>query len=116
MSLISDRAFRFKRLLFGRQAVRRTRVYCVGTAKSGTHSVCSMFSRNVLARHEPESLKLIGAYFDWHDGRMNDDQMLGWIRDRDRAMALEVDSSWFNILILKHLAAEFPDARFILTI
>jgi len=116
MSGIADIAFRTKRILAGRLKVRRTRLYCVGAAKSGTHSIYSMFSRNVRAGHEKEALQFIDTFFRWHEGRMTDQEFREWILARDREMALEVDSSWHLILILDFLAKEFPDARYVLTI
>lgn len=116
MSGIADIAFRTKRVLLGRRRIRRARVYCVGTAKSGTHSIYAMFSRNVRAGHEKEALQFIDAFFRWHEGQMSDRKFLEWILARDREMALEIDSSWHHILILDFLAKEFPDARYVLTI
>ncbi len=116
MTVIADRTFRLKRLLLGRHKTRRTRLYCVGTAKSGTHSICSMFSRNVAARHEPQAQQLIEKYFDWREQRLSEGEFREWVLARDWEMAAEVDSSWLNFLILDFLAGEFPDARFVLTI
>jgi len=116
ITLVADPAFRLKRRWLGRERVRRGRVYCVGTAKSGTHSICSMFSGNVAAAHEPQARELIEKYFDWHEGRIDEGEFHEWLHGRERELALEVDSSWFNILILDFLAREFPDARFVLTI
>ncbi|HKI68741.1 MAG TPA: sulfotransferase, partial [Verrucomicrobiae bacterium] len=115
-TLLADWTFRFKRRLVGRQKVRRTQVYCVGSAKSGTHSIRSMFSGNVCAGHEPQALQLIEKFFEWHNRRISDQEMTNWILERDRDLALEVDSSWFNVLIHDFLAREFPGARFVLTI
>jgi len=112
----ADPAVRFKRLLLGRLRVRRTQLYCVGIAKSGTSSIGGMFSRNVRAAHEPQVLPLIDKFFDWAGGRVSEQEMSEWLRTRDREMALEVDSSWVNILILGFLLREFPGARFVLTI
>ena len=111
-----DAVFRFKRLLLGRLRVRRTQLYCVGIAKSGTNSIAKMFSQNVRAVHEPQVLLLIDKFFDWAGGRISEQEMSRWIRARDREMALEVDSSWINILILGFLLREFSEARFVLTI
>lgn len=116
MTFIADRTFRLRRLLLGRQKVRRTQLYGVGTAKSGTYSISAMFSRNVAAEHEPQSNQLTEKFFAWQDGRMGQNEMRDWIRARDQELALEVDSSWLNVLILDLLAQEFPDARFVLTI
>jgi hypothetical protein len=116
MMFIADRAFRIKRFFLGRARVRRTQLYCVGTPKSGTHSVRSMFSRNVAARHEPQAPRLIEMFFNHHERRLGDDEWRQWLRARDRQLALEVDSSWLNVLLLDFLVAEFPGARFLLTI
>ena len=116
MTFIADHAFRCKRFFIGRLRARRMRLYCVGTAKSGTHSICSIFSKNVAARHEPRMSELVDRYFAWQDRRISDGELREWIHKRDRRLALEVDSSWFNVLILDFLADEFPDARFLLTI
>jgi len=111
-----DTAFRLKRLLLGPLRVRRTQVYGVGIAKSGTRSLGRMFTGNVRAAHERGVLPLIDKFFDWRSGRTSEQEMGEWIRARDRAMALEVDSSWLNILILGFLRREFPEARYVLTI
>jgi hypothetical protein len=111
-----DIGFRTKRFLLGGRNVRRTQVFCVGTAKSGTHSIASMFSRNVRTGHEKEALQSIDAFFSWKEGIMSERQYRDWIVARDREMALEIDSSWFHGLIVDILASEFPKARFILTI
>src|SRR5579859_1363869 len=116
MTLITDQLFRLKRCLVGSLKTRRTQVYCVGAAKSGTHSIASMFSRNVAARHEPQFSQLLEFYFHWQTQDSSDRELIQWLHTRDRELALEVDSSWLNILILKFLAQEFPEARFILTI
>jgi hypothetical protein len=75
-----------------------------------------MFSGNVRTGHEPQAKKLIATFFDRHEGRIGDRELREWIRARDREMALEVDSSWLNVLILDSLANEFAGARFVLTI
>jgi hypothetical protein len=75
-----------------------------------------MFSRNVAAGHEPRAPQLIETFFDWHERRIDDDQLRQWIRVRDRELGLEVESSWLNVLMLDFLAEEFPGARFVLTI
>src|SRR5215510_14398373 len=116
MSFIADHAFRIQRFFLGRTRVRRTQVYCVGTAKSGTHSLRSMFSRNVAAGHEPRATQLIEMFFNWRERRIGDEAFRQWIRARDRELSLEVESSWLNVLILDFLVEEFPEARFVLTI
>ncbi|MGA8260892.1 MAG: hypothetical protein WB783_11815 [Arenicellales bacterium] len=110
-TLFADWTFRLKRGLRGRLEVRRTRLYGIGTARSGTHSICAMFSENVCAAHEPQTLELINEFFAWHHGRISDQALTAWIRARDLDMALEVDVSWLNILILGFLIKLFQRAE-----
>jgi Sulfotransferase domain len=95
---------------------RRGHVYCIGTAKSGTHSIADMFCKNVRTGHEPQSAPLIEKIFGVASGQVSKEQLSRWVRERDREMALEVDSSQLNFFLLDVLLAEFPDARFVLTI
>ena len=113
---LADFQFATKRLLLGHNRVRRTRLYCVGTGKSGTHSIASMFSKGVRAGHEPEAVPLMEVFVAWKSGRIDEAEFTQWLRDRDRRLALEIDSSTLNRDILDVLIREFADARFVLTI
>ena len=112
----ADAYFAAKRLCIGPHRARRTRLYCVGMPKSGTHSIAEMFSRQVRAQHEPGALDLIDKILDRHHGRLPESEWIEWLRGRDRRLALEVDSSHLNLDLLDFLVAEFPTARFLLTI
>jgi hypothetical protein len=111
-----DVLFMSKRILLGANRVRRTRFYCVGTGKSGTHSIAEMFSKNVRSRHEAESTEVMERVIEWRNGRLDDKAMREWLRERDQKLGLEVDSSTFNFEVLDLLLEEFPDSRFLLTI
>jgi hypothetical protein len=113
---LADAYFAARRLCLGPHRARRTRLYCVGTPKSGTHSIAEMFSPQVRAQHEPGALELIDHILDHHHGRLPDSEWIAWLRERDRRLALEVDSSHLNLNLLDFLVAEFPTARFLLTI
>jgi sulfotransferase family protein len=112
----ADCLFAARRSLLGPYRVRRTRLYCVGLAKSGTHSIAAMFSKNVRASHEAQSTAVIERIIDWREGRLGDEAMSEWVRARDRELALEVDSSLLNSEFLEILLSEFPDALFVLTL
>jgi hypothetical protein len=112
----SDLLFGVKRRLLGQNHLRRTRLYGVGTGKTGTHSIAAMFSGPVRSRHEPESIKLMEKIFALQAGRIKEEELKAWVRRRDRKLALEVDSSHLNFYILDMLIREFPEARFVLTI
>src|SRR5437764_6285308 len=72
------------RRLFGRSAPRRLRAYCVGTAKSGTHSLGAIFERSYAAEHEAKHRPMIQAVLDRAAGKMDDAQAEEFIRRRDR--------------------------------
>ena len=75
-----------------------------------------MFSGSTRTGHEAQAgpliLKIIGAA----EGKISHKELSRWVRDRDRELALEGDSSQLNFFLLDILVAEFPDARFVLTI
>ena len=112
----ADFLFAGKRRLLGPERVRRTRVYGVGTGKSGTHSLAAMFSKTVRAAHEPQRDEMVKRVLDRHAGRIADEALTEWLRQRDRELSLELDSSWLNVDVLDILLREFRDARFVLTI
>jgi len=115
-SALQGVAFRAKRRLFGAHRVRRARLYGLGVGKTGTHSLAEMFSKDVRARHEQEARDTIDKIIDRHHGRVSDDEWIGWLRARDRRLALEVDSASLNLHLLAFLVPEFPDAHFVLTV
>ena len=93
-----------------------THLFCVGTAKSGTHSIASLFEDHLRTLHEAESELVITSILDFIDGRINREQLVLLVRDRDKRLRLEVDSSQLNYFLLDILLQEFADAKFILTI
>ena len=89
MNGLADIGFRTKRLVLGPKRARRTQVFCIGTAKSGTHSIAAMFSRNVRKGHEKEARDYIDTFFRWQEGKMTEREYRNWLVARDREMALE---------------------------
>jgi len=111
-----DTAFAVKKLFLGPYRVRRVQLYGVGIGKSGTHSIAKMFSHRVRTRHEPQAAQLIDKIINWRKGRIGEQEITDWLRTRDRALALEIDSSGLNLQILDILLREFPKALFVLAI
>ncbi len=95
---------------------RNAHLYCVGTAKSGTHSIASMFGKDIRSQHEADSKALVRLILDVSEGRVGETELRSYIRDRDKRLNLDVDSSQLNFFILDMLLEEFPTARFLLTI
>lgn len=95
---------------------RRARLYCVGTAKSGTHSVAEMFDRSVRSWHEPDGNDVIDVVLQASRGELTPSDIRHYLKQRDRRLRLDVDSSQLNYWLLGDLLKLFPDARFVLTI
>lgn len=95
---------------------RRFHAYCVGPAKSGTVSVKAMFSTRYRSDHEATFLEVVEMAVARLEGRLSAADARRRLRRRDRELRLEMDS--FNQLgvFVRELAAEFPRARFVLTV
>lgn len=95
---------------------RRAHLYCVGTAKSGTHSITALFDGSLRSSHEVESELVMDVIFDIAEGKMTRDELTRFVRKRDTRLWLDVDSSQLNYFLLNILVEAFKDAKFILTI
>jgi hypothetical protein len=95
---------------------RRTRLYGVGAPRSGTHSLAAIFDRPIRSRHEPELRRVAKLVLAHHRGELPFDELRRVLRARDERLRLDVDASHANVFLVDALLAEFPDARFVLTI
>ena len=95
---------------------RKARLYCVGTAKSGTHSIDAMFDSTVRSVHEAESGPVIRKILEIAQGQVAEAEVRAYLRERDERLQLDVDSSQLNFFLIDYLLHEFSDARFLLTI
>ncbi len=93
---------------------RRFHAFCVGTEKSGTHSVAALTARSYRSDHEPDFPWLIPRLTESRFDRP--EQWDTYLRRRDRRLWLEMESNWLLIFEIERLIRVFPDARFILTI
>jgi hypothetical protein len=106
---------RTKRFLRPLLVRRRFQVYGVGTARSGTHSLTSLFASGYRASHEPLHERLMAMILERHAGTLSSAALRAELRERDRTLWLELDSSQLNYFVLQDLRAIAPDAKFILT-
>jgi hypothetical protein len=111
-----DLLFMSKRLLLGSNRVRRTRFYCVGTGKSGTHSIANMFSKNVRALHEAQALAVMERIMKWREGRINDQEMAAWLHQPGSGTGAGSGFVHAQLQLLDLLLREFSDALYLLTI
>jgi hypothetical protein len=91
-------------------------LFCVGAAKTGTHSIGHMFDSSVRAYHEAGAGEIIPLIISPLDEKERKMRLLQCIRERDGLISPEVDSSQLNFFMIDVLLSEYPEARFLLTI
>ena len=94
---------------------RGIRVYGVGAAKTGTHSLGTMFASRAASAHEADAERLIERLLAAED-RGDRAALRRYLRIRDARRRLRVDASQVNVYLLDDLLALYPDSRFVLTI
>jgi hypothetical protein len=99
-----------------RSPTRRFHAYCIGTSKSGTHSIAEIFSGYYRVAHEPEYEQLIEMIIGASSYALSQAQMAEFVRSRDQQLKLELECSHPLFYLLDTLLDEFPEARFILTL
>lgn len=95
---------------------RRLRLYGVGGAKTGTHSLAAMFAAHYRSAHEPRAAQVVAMQGRQLRGELDRAGLDDWLLARDRHLGLEVDVSCLNHWFAADLARLFPDARFVLTL
>ena len=95
---------------------RRIHAYGLGNAKTGTTSLYSIFAGHFRAAHEPDKAPLIDMFAREEAGQVNQDEIVAFLRKRDRKLQLEMDSSALNWRYAGLNAELFPRSRFILTL
>lgn len=102
--------------LYRRVKPRSFHAFCIGAAKTGTHSLSAMFERHYRAAHEPSSEKLISLLLQKRDGTSDPVHLHGQLAKHDQQLWLEMNASQINGHFAAEWAALFPEARFILTV
>lgn len=95
---------------------RRIHAFCAGTAKSGTHSLHSLFRRHYRSRHEKGARALIRLAIDRSQGRLDEDDVDRFVIAREDRLRTEFHASHLHRLILPQLVRLYPESRFILPI
>ncbi|CAN5553521.1 hypothetical protein BH23BAC1_BH23BAC1_48150 [soil metagenome] len=95
---------------------RKFHAYCIGAAKTGTTSVASMFKDSYRARHEQEVEKTNRLVIDLLEGKIDNDKLSQFLKERDRRLNLEMESSHPLGYLSNYLATLFPNSLFIITV
>jgi hypothetical protein len=96
--------------------LRARQVFCVGLAKSGTHSIVEMLSPSCRAAHEPESEELLRLLPAARAGAFAIGDLRKFFVERDRRLQLDFEASHLLGSFVPHLVATFPRARFVLLV
>jgi hypothetical protein len=102
--------------LWQRRRARRFHAYCIGTSKSGTHSIARIFGRRYRVAHEPGYQQVIDMILDASSGATSQSQLAEFVRSRDSQLRLELECSHPIFHLLDVLLGEFDEAKFVLTI
>lgn len=94
---------------------RKFHAYCVGLPRTGTTSLAGLFF-HYRTLHEFENGQMLGWAEGLQAGRISRENAAALLRKRDARARLEMDSSCFHAPFADLLAAEFSEAKFILTI
>uniref|UniRef100_E6VQ41 Sulfotransferase n=1 Tax=Rhodopseudomonas palustris (strain DX-1) TaxID=652103 RepID=E6VQ41_RHOPX len=88
-------------------------VFCVGSAKSGTHSIVGIFERALRCGHEPEAHLLINRALRG-EKLSNECARVFW-RTRWQRLNLDLESSQILVYFIDEIVHAFPTARFLFT-
>jgi hypothetical protein len=91
------------------------RLYGVGAAKTGTHSLAEMFGDRVPSGHEADGQAIIVHYLDALESG-DHRKLRRYLRRRDARRNLKFDVSLLNVYLLDHLMELYPDSRYVMTI
>ncbi len=95
---------------------RKFHAFCIGMLKSGTHSLSAIFEDKYNSGHEIEIRRLIQNCIPVLNSELTLENQTRFLRERDRRLWLEMESSHLLYHSLGILIDEFPESKFILTI
>ena len=90
--------------------------YCIGTPRSGTHSIAHIFQHHYGALHEPHGYYAIYHLLKWETGQYSYADIQSVLKWRDKKMSLELEAAHYLHHVADVLVKSFPKAKFILTI
>ena len=95
---------------------RPVHVYGIGAPKTGTKSIAAIFGASFRSMHEARYHQFLDVLPRRMSGEMGDEEARLWLRERDATLWLECEAAHPLAWFAAPLAAEFPKARFILTV
>jgi hypothetical protein len=92
------------------------KVFCVGLFRTGTTTIFEMFQKSFRADHEFQVENELDLVARRMRGEVSDTQLRAFVRERDAAKPLELDSCGVHFGLVDILVSEFPQAKFLLTL
>lgn len=92
------------------------KVFCVGLFRTGTTTLWEMFARSFRADHEFLIQEEMDIFQRCLSGSVTDDEVRAFVRERDAAKPLDLDSCGIHFGLLDILVDQYPEAKFILTL
>ena len=90
--------------------------YCIGTPRSGTHSISYMFQKHYRARHEPDEYHTIYHLLKWMNGQYKYSDIKNILKWRDKKLSLDLEAAHYLHHAAAVLADSFTQAKFIFTV
>ena len=95
---------------------RRFRLFGLGLAKSGTHSLAGVFASNYRSAHEPEAKAFVEVLNAVLSGEVERAELRRYLEEREERLDLEVNVAGWNGVAVPELVDLYPEARFVLTV
>ncbi|WP_159816963.1 sulfotransferase [Colwellia sp. 20A7] len=89
--------------------------FCIGTPKSGTHSIANIL-KGYRATHEPNEIFMINLINKKAKGEISHNEIIKILKSRDISNWLEMESSHYLGGVIEQLIHISDDAKYILTI
>jgi hypothetical protein len=84
--------------------------------KTGTLSMYITFHQHYRSAHEPEFRFLVYKILAFANGKIDENELIRYVKQRERRLGLEMNSSHLNYHLIDILVGEFSEAKFILPI
>jgi hypothetical protein len=88
----------------------------VGLAKTGTHSLASIFGKHYRSGHEVDNRHLVPLACEFYGSAIPQPRVLRELLVKDVVYNLEMDSNAVNAYFVREILQLFPDAKFILPV
>jgi len=95
---------------------RKIQAFCIGTPKTGTTYIASIFEQHYRAAHEPEDIVIVDKMYQHYHHQLTDDEYSRFLRRRDKRLWYDIESSCYLGYRSDLLHQAFPNAKYILTV